>query len=516
MKRPWTLSHGTAFVLQIVAQHRFWHIVGCTVHFLTFATFHQHWQHSFQKHWLSAHGLTCKALNAMWRRRLTHGIILSCLIYVIIVTLGPSPTIGPNTINTIQPNSILETHTIDDTNVTQVISTTSTLPTAAPQHQPLHTPIPISLPIIQGYDSKVVLCVEKNWAIEGLGNQLNVYWTARAMAYFMKWKFVKNYAVNGTMLCNLSRPMRMFRLTTTLKWTHFLFPELFHDQLMNNSAITSKYNQIYKNSLQRQPHCYVYPHHCTLMSISFNSWFIPVIQNNTRYAFKRFYGSSTSTNKAFYSSWMHDLRNGAVVAIHIRLGDIFFTQQHDRHLLNFEFFRSALDLIFDYDVNHSFFKIKIVSQLSKVNAHNEKDIRASSLSRLIAEFMSQQMRTYITNKHHMISFTLDVIGNDSIDNDVYKLVTAPYVICSISTLCVQASMANFYNPKIIVMPDSSYWGSAPYRKTAEDASFGLLTHHRWISTSKLSALTGSFMKNDTDFNISLFEDWFVGLTGVSS
>ena len=78
---------------------------------------------------------------------------------------------------------------------------------------------------------------------------------------------------------------------------------------------------------------------------------------------------------------------------------------------------------------------------------------AAGMSNRMVYFMADEIEKYIASKYH-IQYSLTVIGNDTAINDYFKLVTAPYVICSPSTFCLAASMANFYDPKLIIMSDS--------------------------------------------------------------
>eukprot|EP01083_Nonionella_stella_P043839 118323_1 len=424
---------------------------------------------------------------------------LSVFLRLLLIQTTPTTNLSPihqkNVEIEIDGDALLKQHNKSNQTVTVLRKST---PMLLPQK---HT-------ILHVYGDKAVLCVN-GWPIVGLGNQLNVYWTARAIAYFMNWTFVLEYE-----LCNISmnNGFRMFKMgNKRMMWTWFLnesFDNEFKLPLPLN-ATRFKYNRIWRRHMADRQRCFVYPHHCSLMQISFNQWFIPLIQNNTRDAFKRYYEYNRNNSiYEFYSKWMHviDSAYTSVIVIHIRLGDILNTpdRQH-RDLLNMKYYATALDMIMS-QLTTDHITIKIVSQLSTANAHNNLDRKAVPASQEMMSVISQQIEYFMDSKR---SYELEVIGNDTLDNDFYKLVTAPYIIGSISTLCVQASMAHFYSSKLFIMPDSRYWGDAAHRKTVGNATFGLLMHHKWIAVANMSQSIPWFFNNETDFDFLRFKEWFI-------
>ena len=135
------------------------------------------------------------------------------------------------------------------------------------------------------------------------------------------------------------------------------------------------------------------------------------------------------------------------------------------------------------------------------------------MSNRMVHFMIDAIDNYIATNYD-IQYSLEIIGNDTADNDYYKLVTIPYLICSSSTFCFHAAMANFYDPKLIILPEIGPWKEhkVSYRRTTQNAKSGLLKHHKWIDTSSMF-IGVKYLFNTSlqpsESNFSDFKTWFM-------
>eukprot|EP01083_Nonionella_stella_P091831 256815_1 len=357
-----------------------------------------------------------------------------------------------------------------------------------------------------------VFCADKAaWA--GTGNQLELYWVARAIAYFSNWIFVLNEASNtntkGVDLSCDSKIQIMFdkKHHPSMKWTWFL-PVEYNETF--NTHYNSSIKDIYNQSLQPKEQRWYRSPFCNVLALAaFNPSFIPVVQNNTRDAFERYYAYGENTSSVaissynysvdpykgiFYESWVKELENKDtnIIAIHIRMGDVLVVGY--RYMFNMQYFVTALDLIFNHndDFRYKHCKIKFIAQLSDANVHCERDMMALNMSRKIVYFMIEQIEKYIASRYGDYSISYDIIGNDTMDNDYYKLITARYVICSSSTFCFNTAMANYYDPQLIIMPSDAMWRRTIPLFKRMTTKFRLLKHYRWMDTTGMAKLSSQF------------------------
>ena len=154
----------------------------------------------------------------------------------------------------------------------------------------------------------------------------------------------------------------------------------------------------------------------------------------------------------------------------------------------------------------------MISQLSIYNAHSDKDKKAVNMSNKIVYFTVDKIENYIKSEYD-IKYSLEIIGNDTIDNDYFEMATAPYLICSPSSLCFHAAIANFYNPKLIIFPQIGAWihfRDTYLYLTENAASWSSISHHRWINTSSMwimiERLFDKKLPNDIFFDN--YKKWF--------
>ena len=393
-------------------------------------------------------------------------------------------------------------------------------------------------------DDKFAIFCSSGYKPEGTGNALAIYWTARAMAFFMNWTFVMNENYNNInsnnldVSCKRKRKFPMFDQIkhTRMKWTWFL--QMEHNATLNTKCngnttkIASKYNQIWKyyaNKKDRYLWSVPYGSHKHLFFLIYNPFFAQIIQSDTRAAFKRYYSfkpiandstpfadgywiDTVHTNLDFHNSVIADLENTnlQLIVIHIRCSDLLF--HGNRYLMNLQYFQLSLDEIFAHIGKEKAFKIQIISQLDASNVHTSKDLKALPLSNKLVFFMIAEIEKYIASKSG-IDYQLEIIGNGTTDNDYFQMATARYLVCSPSSFCLMAAIANWYDPQLIILPQIGSWHHErkDYLKVAESASGGILSHHKWIDTHSLYKQIHQLFdtKNPTEANLDKFKKWFV-------
>lgn len=169
------------------------------------------------------------------------------------------------------------------------------------------------------------------------------------------------------------------------------------------------------------------------------------------------------------------------------MGDILYHGY--RYVLNMQYFQTSLEMIFEQikirDDRH--YKLRVISQLSEYNAHSKKDINAVNMSNNIVYFMVDEIDKYIKSEYD-IKYSIQIIGNNTLDNDYFEMATAPLLICSPSSFCFHAAISNFYKPQLIIFPQIGPWVHyAPaYLYMTENADpSSPISHHRWLNTSSM-------------------------------
>eukprot|EP01083_Nonionella_stella_P065395 171292_1 len=360
----------------------------------------------------------------------------------------------------------------------------------------------------------------KRYKPEGTGNALAIYWTARAIAFFANYTFILD-----TAQCT-QKPFKMFDQNASHStWTWFLDKEsnttlhnLCSDPCPQYDTIISNYDFLWKYyaNADKRP-MFDIPYRSYIVFLMYNPWFAQIIQRDTRNAFLRYFTQNELT--PFHDSVMRDMSNTnqhLIVVIHIRCGDLLF--HHRRVLLNMRYFAKALDMVMahigDLDSN-KLYKFQVISQLSEGNSHTYKDLNALPISQKVVYHMIERIEKYIARKYR-IQYELEIIGNGTADNDYFQMITAPYLICSPSSFCFNAAIANYYDPQLMILPQIGAWKrqKKSYKYVADNTKYGVLSHHKWLDTKgmfiKVSELFGKLTDLPSETDLVSFKRWFVG------
>ena len=313
----------------------------------------------------------------------------------------------------------------------------------------------------------------KGYKPNGIGNALGIYWTARATAFFMNLTYIMNNHTNQQKYRNLDtycnqKEFKIFNLTEPpRKWTWYL-PKESHQTFLNTKypqypklnitekyRLSRKYNQLWQERVD-QFQSFAVPYGNPLIFLSFNSFFLPIISSNYRDSFKQFYLRIKSN---VYHQIQREVSQYNVIVIHLRLGDTLLVKKDKRILLKMEYFRQTLNMVHENldQTKSPLCRIYILCQLNESNVHNEADRMALEIGNKVANFMVNEFEKYLDEKSW--NYEMRLIGNNTADDDIFRMATASYLIGSPSSFSLMSGMGNFMDTKLIILPSEGPWNS---------------------------------------------------------
>ena len=296
------------------------------------------------------------------------------------------------------------------------------------------------------------------------------------------------------------------------------------------NSIDQIYNDYWKMYLKKGK----VPYTGSLAFMTYNPIFLSVVASDTNNALNEYFRyislhkDKYSSNFVFCNKILNQLndKNTKVIAIHLRLGDILHGTS--RVLLNLKYYDESLKYIFDsieendskYNNNINNVFLYIITQFDTTNVHNSRDLNYAPDSATIAFFINEQIQQWVENykkesgdKNNINSLNIDVnlIGNNSMNDDHFILSKADYVICSVSSFCLMPAFGN-NNAKLIIFPQGGSWAKIGkvYKKMAQNNKYLQTKHHKWIDikSGKMSRSTKSFAPFNNSQNMNAFKKWF--------
>eukprot|EP01084_Bolivina_argentea_P244354 409366_1 len=151
------------------------------------------------------------------------------------------------------------------------------------------------------------------------------------------------------------------------------------------------------------------------------------------------------------------------IVIHIRCGDAMSWSRTYLQFNTFNFFRQSLNHIAITNTNFSdhtikeknvYFLLQLLDEKQIhhneiLNTHSEK-LSDANKCKIFADIVIPQMKEIF----NIYNYSSHLISNGSLHEDLYRLITAPNVICGASTFCKSASLANI-NATNIIWPSNS-------------------------------------------------------------
>ena len=274
-------------------------------------------------------------------------------------------------------------------------------------------------------------------------------------------------------------------------------------------AIATQYNHLWQKKAGGYQ-SYAVPYSNELIFTSYNPFFMPIIRNDTGESFKRFYASMNST---FYAEMEQEVHEYNVIVVHLRLGDTLMVKSARRILLKMRYFSRAFDMIYGIRWNKEC-HIYVLAQLDLSNVHTQKDKDALIAGNKLAYFMMNEFKKYLDKSwsdKFKDRYKMRVIGNDTADDDIFRMATASYLIGSPSSFSLEAAMGNFMDTRMIIHPSKGPWRSISdnFNKITSEKEFYRVEHHHFIDVSKLSVQTYKFGNLTEERGFRKFKSWFL-------
>eukprot|EP01084_Bolivina_argentea_P315742 547120_1 len=140
----------------------------------------------------------------------------------------------------------------------------------------------------------------------GLGNVLNQYWGARAIAYFLNYDFKWN-------ICEKLKPFPKYN--DTQKYFSSFLPK--HKHIYHKSEFAQNL-MLYADRRTYNPS---YMFTCSLLFVYYNKYYAHIMKNGYENAFKKYYESNNKSDELH--ALQHQFNTDGDIVIHIRCGDVF-------------------------------------------------------------------------------------------------------------------------------------------------------------------------------------------------
>ncbi|ETO25677.1 hypothetical protein RFI_11458 [Reticulomyxa filosa] len=283
--------------------------------------------------------------------------------------------------------------------------------------------------------------IQKN---SGLGNILSIYWYGRAIAYWQGMNFELKHAqwlawspkVSNTFLQYLP--------------SYASFEEMQLDEMIG----TDEYNQLKKKleNLEIDLNAGIetrYSHVTSQLMTYYNNHFMQFIIADTHAALQRHFKVKPNNGVIYREK----LVNKHDVVIHFRCGDILHRGHELYHFLTLQYYTYILDYIIkEYNISDEIrlakMKVFMLSQITQEGVHLPSDVKSiEKCQHLIWIF-----RDVLSERYPNVFF--EVMNNDIV-NDFAMMVYAPHLICSTSSFCLHAALAN--KAKHVFLPDIGPW-----------------------------------------------------------
>eukprot|EP01084_Bolivina_argentea_P315741 547119_1 len=278
----------------------------------------------------------------------------------------------------------------------------------------------------------------------GLGNVLNQYWGARAIAYFLNYDFKWN-------ICEKLKPFPKYN-DTQKSFSSFL-PKQKH--IYNQSFAPNLMLYADKNKVDTE-----YIHPSSLLFLYYNKYYAHIMKTDYENAFKEYYES----NKISAQS-QHKFNSDSDIVIHIRCGDVFQYMSMDKNILPQYGFLTTNYI--KYSVTNG---TKTAFNINWIKDKISKNTTIFILSQLTAKSSRSHEKGYAKQCNYLVKYLvnnsfalffqpakIEIMYDTDINNDFYFMMNAPLLICSPSSFCLSAAIANTNGYSIL--PSYGTWGT---------------------------------------------------------
>ena len=249
----------------------------------------------------------------------------------------------------------------------------------------------------------------------------------------------------------------------------------------------------------------LFPFKSVYRLLYYNPIMINLIIQDTHNALDRYFESMKNVghtqNKLADPLWTSDRD----IVIHFRCGDVLSERKTTYGFVTSLYFQRAFEIISELYGTNSLFEdtpnitIWFLSQLGKNSLR-----RTMNQERKNANGCNQLVYGYVKELQKMVSpATIVINGNDLLSVDFYRMVYAPNLICSMSSFCESAALANANN---VIMPIYGPWWKLP---EMIEGGIWYPPNHHIINNSEEYMILSSFNISSKQMNVSQITEYLI-------
>eukprot|EP01084_Bolivina_argentea_P313556 542993_1 len=279
----------------------------------------------------------------------------------------------------------------------------------------------------------------------GIGNILSKYWAARATAFWFDYNFEWN-------LCKSKSFQQKY-------FSKKLFMSFFSKNVISKKRSHSTsflFPVIYAKTHNMYLTQYIHP--TSLLFLFYNKYYTNILNSQYIQSITSYYQYNNLQHKIELTNVFDDIHSDIV--IHIRCGDIIHSLgKYNKHygFLTTQFLKysvtNATQIAFGINWMDSKITkqttIWIVSQLSAKSLRPHERYVGKQCSYLVNYLADNCLKEFFFPAHVKIKYDSDI------NDDFYKMINAPLLICSTSSFCLQAAIAN--KRGYVVLPKFGSW-----------------------------------------------------------
>eukprot|EP01083_Nonionella_stella_P145175 454424_1 len=296
------------------------------------------------------------------------------------------------------------------------------------------------------YDNpKLIYCAGINLA--GIGNHLAQYWTARAVAFWMGYDFVMMNSYDDDRCWQDAASEMYDKYWSNNTWSSYLIKsnnESVYDEFNTNNRarqriwlwITQSVTQLDKEEGKKK-YCYK----SLIRLFWYNPLYLPIIIRDTHSALDRYFDIHPIDKVLGHND----------VVIHFRCGDILSAGGDEYGFMTLQYYKEAFS---NWSLTENTV-VHLLSQLGDQSLRSDDNLGKHNLERKNRNGCNDIVTAYVAELHKIVSPARILIhGNNALSTDFHMMVDAPLLICSESTFCEQAALANTNS---VVMPIYGPW-----------------------------------------------------------
>eukprot|EP01083_Nonionella_stella_P124258 375101_1 len=280
--------------------------------------------------------------------------------------------------------------------------------------------------------------------VHGFGNGLSVYWGSRALAFWMNY----NWQMNSQLYYN----------SLSGETNHVMSAFLPHHKRItwniNDSLDATLY---FMPGIDKGQHDVMHP--TSLIFLWYNPYFQVIMHQEYMSAMHSFYEHTNRLETA--KRMKQEMWENNDVVIHVRCGDVlqlmhnvkdwdygFLTMNHYRYVIT-DGIEQIFGIHWHKDKINNDTTVWIISQLSNKSARKGEISAMKDCDYLINYIVDNALKDIFHPATVYIGYDSDV------NDDYWRMLVAPLLICSPSTFCFNAGMGNMDG--IVIIPNRGAW-----------------------------------------------------------